>query len=187
MTSLLSSLLPRAVERPLPLILIALFQLSKAVFFLMVASLLVMDPTNSKFSPLHLPWFVAFVSADGSAMIPIATDLLHGHNPSHLSLPVVAAVLAFFGFWLVYISWGLMQLKAWARRTRVVVSAIQVLSGLTVLLAYLPWLRGIHAPLSSAQWRDLFVLVWLNSAVIFYLVRDVDVARAFDSKSSKQT
>src|ERR1700736_6269857 len=181
----MTSLLSRLVERPLPLLLIALFQLSKAVFFLMVAGLLVMDPMTGKFSPLNLPWFVDFVSADGSAMMPIAIDLLHGHNPSQMSLPVVAGVLAFFGFWLVYISWGLVQLKAWARRTRVVVSAIQVLSGLSVLLAYLPGLQGMHAPLSSAQWRDLFMLVLLNSAVIFYLAQDVDVARAFESKTSK--
>src|SRR3982074_316413 len=123
----MTSLLSRLAARPLPLILIALFQLSKALFFLMVAGLLVMDPTASKFSPLRLPWFVEFVSADGSAMMPIAIDLLHGHNASQLSIPVVAAVLAFLGFWLVYISWGLMQLKAWARRTRVAVSARQVL------------------------------------------------------------
>jgi hypothetical protein len=181
----MTSLLSRLAERPLPLVLIALFQLSKAVFFLMVAGLLVMGPIGIKFSPLRLPWFVDFVSADGSAMMPIAIDLLHGHNPSQLSIPVVAAVLAFLGFWLVYISWGLMQLKAWARRTRVVVSAIQVLSGLTALLAYLPGLQGMHAPLSSTQWRDLFMLVLLNSAVIFYLAQDVDVARAFDSKTSK--
>jgi uncharacterized membrane protein (DUF2068 family) len=171
---------PERVRRPLPVSLVALYQFSKAGFLLLVAALLSFDPYAVRDSHLDISGFTAFIAADGSTMVALAADQLYGRNPLGLSVRVLAASFVFLGCWLVYIGWGLWRLKAWARKTRIGVSAIQALFALRLLLVYLPLKVNEHSPRpTSEQWRDFGVLLLLNLLIIFYLVRDADVLHAF--------
>ena len=49
---------------------------------------------------------------------------------------------------------------------------------MTVLTVYLPG-GGINLPLDSGQWRDLFVHLVVNLAMVFYLMWDVNVVKHF--------
>jgi hypothetical protein len=165
------------VERPGPVTVIALFQFAKAAFFLFVAAQLLSQPLVGTFSDLNLSRMITVVSADGSAMITTAIEVIRGRTPAGVSPEALAAVLALVGVWLIYVGWGLWRLKEWARKTRVGISILQALGAMTVLTVYLPSREG--APLSSGQWRDLFLHLVVNLAMVFYLMWDVNVVKYF--------
>jgi hypothetical protein len=177
---------PRIV-RPLPVALIALFQFAKGVFFLLVAALLLLNPTVIRNATFNLSPFTSFFSADGSAMAPIAIDLMYGHNPGGLSASVVAVILILFGLWLSYLAIALWRMEWWARGTRIGVSVLQILVGLLVLRVYVPGLahEDDSTGLIATQWTDLAVLLLINGVIMFYLVADVDVRYAFGVKDSR--
>jgi hypothetical protein len=174
---------PQRVRRPLPVSLVALFQFSKAGFFLLAAALLYFAPYAVRDSHLDISGFTAFISADGSAMVSLAADQLYGRNPLGLSVRVLAAIFILLGCWLVYMGWGLWRLKSWARTTRIGVSAIQAILALRLLLVYLPFEMNERSPRpTSGQWRNFGVLVVFNLLIIFYLVRNTVALHAFGKK-----
>src|SRR5450756_912787 len=95
----------RRAKRPLPVTLIAWFQILKAAFFLGVAALL-FDPVTTRKLETVFPWLVIVVSADGSAMVPISVAALHGIYPTTRSIPVLAGAFATLGLWLLCIGVG---------------------------------------------------------------------------------
>jgi len=73
------------VGRPGPVTVIALFQFVKAAFFLFVAAQLFSQPLTGTFSELNLTRIIGLVSADGSAMISTAIDVMRGRTPTGVS------------------------------------------------------------------------------------------------------
>jgi hypothetical protein len=171
---------PQSVRRPLPVSFVALLQFSKAGFFLLAAAFSYFDPYAVRDSHVDISGFTAFISADGSAMVSLAANLLYGRNPLGLPISVLAAIFIFLGCWLVYIGWGLWRLKSWARKTRIGVSVMQALLALRLLLVYLPLEGNEQSPRpTSGQWRDFGILLLLNLLIIFYLLLNTDVLHAF--------
>ena len=171
-------------ERPGPVTAIALFQFAKAAFFLFVAAQLFSRPLAGTFSELNLARIIGLVSADGSAMISTAINVIRGRAPDGVDPGGLAAILALVGVWLIHVGVGLWRMKEWARRTRVGISILQALTAMTVLTVYLPNSGNAAAgvPLNSGQWRDLFVHLVVNLAMVFYLMWDVNVLRHFAAR-----
>lgn len=167
--------------------LIALFQLIKAGFFLSAAALLLFAPGALYGAAYDLSWLVALVSADGSAMVATAADMLRGSNPQHLLVSQVVTILLLLGVWLAYLGWGLLRLSSWARKSRIVFSLLQIVMALRVFLIFPGGIDSLElrVALSEAQWRELAVVVVINAAMAFYLLRDLNVVHAFGARDSR--
>jgi hypothetical protein len=143
---------PQRVQRPLPVIFIALFQFSKAAFLLIVAAFLWLSPES-------LPHSGAF-----SQVLFIAA---HGKDLSGVLVPLFACYVA-------YVGWGLLRLRPSIRRTLAVSSAITIAVSLNRLGVF-----GESSVTNDFQREALYMLILLDLAVYIYLVFHPEIARSF--------
>jgi hypothetical protein len=135
---------PKRVERPTPVILIAMFQFLKAGFLLGVAGFLWLAPNS-------LPNSAAF-----EQMLFIAA---HGKNISGVLVPI-------FGCYLIYIGVGLIRLRPGIRKNLALSSAITICGSLWKL-----GLFGESHMTSQFDRQTFYILILLDFAYHPEIVR----------------
>jgi hypothetical protein len=146
----------RAAKRPFAVTLIALFQFAKAVFLLIAARELGVDPTRQMRSPLTV-----------QALMYIAA---HG-NARGVLVPIVATYIGVVG-------WGLWRLKQWARNLLMVTSAVTVAVWIRRLVL-VDWALKSPTLKSELARQSVYIVLLMDALVFAYLAFDLHTIEAF--------
>ena len=148
--------MPQRFERPIPVVIIAMFQFAKAAFLIVVAAFLWLDPDA-------LPHSDAF-----SQLFFIAA---HGRNLPGLFVPI-------FGLYFAYIGVGLMRLRKSVRLNLAISSVITICVSIQRL-----GLLGETNMTSQFDHQTLYILILLDLTVYFYLAFHPEITRCFNRQN----
>jgi hypothetical protein len=146
--------LRKTIRRPLPITVIASFQMGKALFLLIFAALEWLSPD----SILNYP-----------AMAGLFYIATHGRNISGVIIPILGVYFGFIGL-------GLWRMKNWARKNLIATSVVTII--IWGRLFFLEWVHEEPIKLGIDR-STVYSLVLLDIVIFSYLVLYGDIADRF--------
>lgn len=104
--------------------------------------------------------------------------ITHHNATSGMALFIVMPCIAIY---LLVVACGIWFLMKWARKLTIVTSALTVASWLRAILVR-QWAFGETIFQDKLAQETVYVVIFINALILYYLIADADVISAFDNK-----